>query len=162
MPARPYRYRSYLCWAVFGALVFGLPVALVLWNTSHDILWYKLVTCFAAAGALLFTLPRAVVGAVTGWPPPVVARAMAFWIGRFFVGLLLGMVVTFVLVTEQVHPGAGRWLEDFMTLWMWLFGGIAMVLTGWLAERRRGWMLLPFAWVTVFVALVGISLLIPQ
>src|SRR5207248_125617 len=142
-------FRRYLCWAGVGAcLALVMPPGLLLLMTGlRDPAVCALAVLAGAAGAALFVLLRMIVGWVTRWPPRVADRAMVVWLGRFFIGWFLGIwVMMGFLEFLKYNPAAKQWLAwGLWSLAFWHLAGIAMVLTGWLAGRRRGWLIVPIA-----------------
>jgi hypothetical protein len=150
-----YHTRRYLAWSAFGIVVFVGPL-IPLVRIHEKIGLLLIVTGF---GGGVFVLLRALVGAVTGWSARRADRATAIGIRRFFVGWSAAFLIAFVLhllgwkLREPRASTLTRWIPQE---WAWLIaGGLALVLTGWLIRRSRGWLILPGAWLGAFVAIMG-------
>jgi hypothetical protein len=146
----------YVCWAVVGAT---LSTALLLYllgefNSFRDLV--PGLTIFACVGGIVVVTVRLVVGVITRYPPRVADQMTAVVLGRFFIGGVLGHFAVGVFLRYST------WNIDLVRMhdrgWLDVAfcgaGAAATVTVGWLAHRRRGRLLLPVAWLVVFVALV--------
>jgi hypothetical protein len=147
----------YLGWVLVGSL-FSLGLLLI-WGERGEASRLnpvpELLVIVALFGPLAFVLIRAGVGAASGAESARVDRGFAVGLGRFVLGGAAGWLVADYVrgfVTLEVFlrlNHRGLWLLPLV-----LAGGYAGVVTGWLAWRRYGRILLPVSWALVFVLLV--------
>jgi hypothetical protein len=150
-----YHMRRYLAWSAFGIVVFLIPF--LPWVRPLERAGLLLI--ITGFGGSIFVLIRAIVGAATGWSPRRADRATAIVIRRFFVGWSAAFLIAFALHLlgwELREPRAStltRWIPQE---WAWLIaGGLALVLTGWLIRKSRGWLVMSGGWLGAFVAIMG-------
>jgi hypothetical protein len=144
-----YHMRRYLAWSAFGIVVFVTPILAVTGGRAP--LGPLLIPI--GFGGSIFVLLRAVIGIVTGWSPGRADRATAIVIRRFFAGWLLGLIAFFCVCLTNWWlrlPGRHYFLPISMAA-----GGVSLVVTEWIARHKRGWLLLPLAWLVTFAAIVG-------
>jgi hypothetical protein len=146
-------FRRYSAWAMFGILICVWAV-LPFRQLRENATFMLGLIC---AGGSSFVLLRAAVGIATGWSPDNADRATARIIGLFVIGCLFSLLLASVMAHEEVNqivkrwaPGLGKYpLQVFLVI-----GGLVAVLVGWVTCRKRGWLLLPIAWLMSSVAVV--------
>jgi hypothetical protein len=165
MRAALYHLCRYFGWALFGILILLVIPVLIELRSDGTRLHWDIVLLFAIPiGGMLLVVPRALVGAVTGWRPPAADLAMAIWVGRFFIGWLVGLGIALFLLLFFPGISSGRRLSGGGSVailgWDWFapvsmfVGGLSVIVTGWLAHRTTRY-LLPIAWVVVFALLLS-------
>lgn len=154
------QFRRYICWAAFGAAVFGTPFLLLLlpYNSISEAL--PLPTIIACFGGILSVVTRAVVGLATALRPDAADRMTALLVARFSFGWILGICVLFLLVnTGRGIPFAWQETHRFFSqpsvLLQYAFsGGVSLLVTGRLSRWRHGRWMLPVAWILLLFVLV--------
>ena len=147
-------FLRYSCWAAVGAVT--LTLLLILWVLSkHDVL-IGLSPVVTITGGIAMVVVRATVGIVSRYPAGAADRMTAIVVGRFLFGWLLGRVgLSFYLSAVPWNHDIWRMLDlGWMELAFRIAGALAMVITGWLAYRPHGRLLIPISWLMVFLVFV--------